>query len=180
MKKVQFSLMMLSLSLITTLTYAAPDGTITINGKVMDQTCTIGGTDGNYIVTLPSVSKSTLATANSTNGDTLFSINLSNCPVGSIGIYFDNSHANINSAGRLKNTVMSPNAAANVDVQLLNSAKTILDLTKDASGQNLILSNVGTAGGNAKIDFYARYFANAANVTAGGITTTATYYVIYP
>ncbi|MBL2545168.1 type 1 fimbrial protein, partial [Klebsiella pneumoniae] len=49
----------------------AADGTITFNGKVTDKTCTIstpGGKD--FAVTLPTVSKNTLATAGAVAGRT--------------------------------------------------------------------------------------------------------------
>ena len=175
MKKIQLGLAIVSLGLVSSTVFAAADGTVTITGKIVDQTCQLGGTGGNYTVTLPTVNKSTLATAAATNGDTKFTIALTNCPTGNVGVYFDNTNANVNAAGRLNNT----GSASNVNVQLLNSAKTVIDLTKDRSGQNLIATNVTTAGGAANIDFFARYYATAAT-TAGDVTSTATYYVVYP
>ncbi|UOH20606.1 hypothetical protein [Acinetobacter sp. NyZ410] len=38
--------------------------------------------------------------------------------------------------------------------------------------------NVATANGSANLDFYARYYATGAT-TAGDVSTTATYYVVY-
>lgn len=177
MKKIQLGLAIISLGLASSAVFAA-DGTVTINGKVIDQTCTVGGNTGNYTVTLPTVTKSTLSAANNVAGDTKFTINLTNCPAGDVGVYYDNTNANINPAGRLNNTATT-GGATNVNIQLLNSAKTIIDLTKDQAGQNLVTSKITAAGGSANIDFYARYFATAA-ATSGSVSTTATYYVVYP
>ncbi|WP_010115526.1 fimbrial protein [Acinetobacter sp. P8-3-8] len=177
MKKLQLGLAVISLGLASSTVFAAADGTVTINGKVIDQTCTLGGTNGNYTVTLPTVGKSTLPTTGTTTGDTKFTINLTNCPTGNIGVYYDNTNANITANGRLKNTATG---GSNVEVQLLNSTKAVIDLTKDRGTQGAIA--VASSSGNANIDFYARYYATAAvsAATVGDVTTTATYYVIYP
>lgn len=179
MKKLQLGLAVISLGLASSTVFAAADGTVTINGKVVDQTCTLGGTNGNYTVTLPTVGKSTLPTVGTTTGDTKFTINLTSCPTGNIGVYYDNTNANITANGRLKNTIAGP-TGSNVEVQLLNSAKTVIDLTKDRGTQGPL--TVASSGGAVNIDFYARYYATAAvsTATVGDVTTTATYYVVYP
>lgn len=178
MKKIKLGLAIIGLGLASSTVLAAADGTVTITGKIVDQTCTLGGTSGNYTVVLPTVGKATLGASGTTNGDTKFTINLTNCPTGNIGIYYDNTNANVNAAGRLNNTATT-GAATKVDIQLLNSNKVAIDLTKDRTAQNIQSTNVATNGGSAAIDFYARYFATAA-ATAGDITTSATYYVVYP
>lgn len=175
MKKVQLGLAIIGLGLASSTVFAAPDGTVTVTGKIVDQTCTVGGTSGDYTVVLPTVAKSSLATVATTNGDTKFTINLTACPIGNVGVYYDNTNPNTNTAGRLNNT----GSATNVNIQLLNSAKTIIDLSKDHTGQNIVTSNVATANGSASLDFYARYYATGAT-TAGNVSTTATYYVVYP
>ena len=96
MKKIQLGLAIIGLGLASSTVFAAADGTVTVTGKIVDQTCTVGGTAGNYTVVLPTVGKSTLATAATTNGDTKFTINLTACPVGNVGVYYDNTNANIN------------------------------------------------------------------------------------
>ena len=89
-----------------------------------------------------------------------------------MGVYYDNTNPNTNTAGRLNNT----GSATNVNIQLLNSAKAVIDLSKDSAGQNIVTSNVTS--GSASLDFYARYYATGAT-TAGDVSTTATYYVVY-
>lgn len=175
MKKFQLGLAVISFGLASSTVFAAPDGTVTITGKVVDQTCTLGGTNGNYTVVLPTVGKSTLATSGTTTGDTKFTINLTSCPTGNIAVYYDNTNANINTAGRLNNAATS-NAATNVNVELLNSAKTPINLTKDRGTQGALAV---ASTGSANIDFFARYYATGA-ATAGDVSTTATYYVVYP
>lgn len=81
MKNIQLGLAIIGLGLASSTVFAAADGTVTVTGKIVDQTCTVGGTAGNYTVVLPTVGKSTLATAATTNGDTKFTINLTACPV---------------------------------------------------------------------------------------------------
>ncbi|MES3619397.1 fimbrial protein [Enterobacter hormaechei] len=69
-----------STAAISSFSAQATDGTITFNGRVTDQTCTIstpGGKD--FTVTLPTVSASTLAAQSATAGRTPFAINLSDC-----------------------------------------------------------------------------------------------------
>lgn len=177
MKKFQLGLAVISFGLASSTVFAAADGTVTITGKVVDQTCNVGGASGSYTVALPTVLSSTLP-ANATAGDTKFTINLTNCPTGNVGVYYDNTHANITATGRLKNTIATP-TGSNVEVQLLNSTKAVIDLTKDRTGQNLLTTNVSTANGSANIDFFARYFAPVV-ATKGDVNTVVTYYVVYP
>ena len=176
MKKIQLGLAIIGLGLASSAVFAAPDGTVTITGKVIQQTCTLAGTSGNYTVSLPTVAASSFTTGALTNGETKYTINLTNCPAGAIGVYYDNTGANVNTSGRLNNTVTG---GSNVNVQLLNSAKTAIDLSKDRTGQNLVTATA-VANGAVNLDFYARYYATATATTVGDVSTTVGYYVIYP
>lgn len=60
MKKLQLGLAVISLGLASSTVFAAADGSVTITGKVVDQTCKVGGTNGDYTVALPTVLASTL------------------------------------------------------------------------------------------------------------------------
>ncbi|OUJ78626.1 ferrous iron transporter B, partial [Acinetobacter baumannii] len=65
-------------------------GTITINGLVTDKTCDIVTPAGkDFTVTLPTVSKQTLAVAGDVAGRTPFQINLANCSQGKVATYFE-------------------------------------------------------------------------------------------
>ena len=132
----------------------AADGTITFNGKVTDKTCTIstpGGKD--FAVTLPTVSKNTLATAGAVAGRTPFAINLTKCSAGNVATYFEPGSTVDFNTGRLLNQA-SANAATNVQLQLLGSNNQVLPIK--AAGAGLAQTNsqwvtVGTDGGPAKV-----------------------------
>ncbi|MDL5429861.1 fimbrial protein [Klebsiella michiganensis] len=86
-----------STAAISSFSAQATDGTITFNGRVTDQTCTIstpGGKD--FTVTLPTVSASTLAAQSATAGRTPFAINLSDCSKGNVATYFEPGAALLN------------------------------------------------------------------------------------
>ncbi len=111
MRKIQFILGILAAaSSSATLAY---DGTITFNGKVVDQTCSVTtGTDP-LTVTLPTVSTKSLDSTGKVAGLTPFTISLSGCNTAaatgaqSVKAYFepnattdyDNHNLNISSSG---------------------------------------------------------------------------------
>jgi major type 1 subunit fimbrin (pilin) len=177
MNKFTTTIAVLGMLLTANTTFAAADGTITINGKIVDQTCALGGTSGNYTFGLPPIAKSKLAAADLTAGDTIITLNLSNCPVGNVGVYLDNTNSNIVN-GRLKNTAPVAEAATNVQIQLLNSDNKIINLNKDRTGQNIITKTISTENGSADIDFTARYYSTNAT-TAGTVSSSITYFVVY-
>lgn len=158
--------------------YAA-DGTITINGLVTDQTCKIVTPAGvDFTVTLPTVSKNTLAAAGDTAGRTPFQINLANCSAGKVATYFEpGPTVNFNS-GHLEN--QDATGATNVDVQLLGSNnQPILVKAAGASGAQDNSQWVDVSGtGTADLSYYAEYFAKGAS-TAGVVTTSVKYTIIY-
>ncbi|EPS2174242.1 fimbrial protein, partial [Acinetobacter baumannii] len=92
----------------------AADGTITINGLVTDNTCTIDTGDKNLTVNLPTVSSQSLKNAGDVAGRTPFQINLTNCAsVGKVATYFEPGATVDFNTGRLLNQATS-GAAANV------------------------------------------------------------------
>ena len=160
----------------------AVDGTVTINGKVTDETCTINGGASSFAVQLPTVSKSSLNAANAFSGAMPFSIALTGCAnvtSGNVSVYFEPDPTKINMAtGRLFNT---GTAGTNVEVELLNSGMGIMDLSKSSGNQNSTAVNL--SGTSATLTYYARYKSLAALTTANGVGTVAasvTYTVIYP
>lgn len=163
----------------SSMVYAA-DGEIEFIGKVLDSTCTLGGTAGNYTVTLPTVGKTALSAVGATAGDTVFNISLTNCPVSTgISIFFDNTWSDILSSGRLKNSAAS-NAAGNVEIQLLNSSGIVLNLKEGtALTQNSTKLANTTADSAVTLPFKARYYATAPVVIGGDVKSKAVYTVIY-
>lgn len=123
---------------------AADQGGVNISGSVMANTCTVS--DTSKVVALPDVAASDLNTAGSVAGETSFTINFSGClnSPGSGTPYFE-SNGNISGLGRLRNV---SGTATNVEVELLNSNGTSIDLSKLGGSQSVtatpIIANGGT------------------------------------
>ncbi|MBV8272441.1 MAG: type 1 fimbrial protein [Cupriavidus sp.] len=169
----------------------AADGTITFTGRVTAQTCTIAGNGGNnnFTVALPTVSASTLATAGNFAGRTPFSIQLTGCNPnsGNVATYFEPGATIDATTGRLINTATTAaatettaatTAATNVQVGLLNADLTNIALGSAFASQNS--QQVAITGGTATLQYYAQYVATGGATTAGDVTTTATYSIVYP
>ncbi|MEG0405124.1 MAG: fimbrial protein [Acinetobacter sp.] len=157
----------------------AADGTITINGLVTDKTCDIFTPQGkDFTVTLPTVSRQTLARTGDVAGRTPFSIQLDNCSEGKVATYFEPGATVDFSTGRLNNQDAS--GAKNVQVQLLGSNNLFIPLK--AAGANGAQENsqwVDVADqGSADLNYYAEYYATDAS-TAGKVTTSIQYTIIY-
>lgn len=157
----------------------AADGTITINGLVTDKTCDIVTPQGkDFTVTLPTVSRQTLAQAGDVAGRTPFTINLANCSEGKVATYFEPGATVDFNTGRLNNQDAS--GAQNVKVQLLGSNNQFLPIL--AAGANGAQANsqwVDVAdGGSADLNYYAEYYATNAS-TAGRVSTSVQYTIIY-
>ena len=152
-------------------------GTITINGKLTQSTCTVkvNGGDTDAVVTLPVLPTSELATAGKTAGDTAFTMNLTNCDPkeGNVRAYFEHGPTVDAASGRLNNTVTA--GAKNVQVELLDSSENSLYV-----GNTSQRSNPATAlkGGTADLVYTARYYATGAS-SAGELATTVTYSIDY-
>lgn len=166
---------------IPSLSAQAADGTITFNGKVTDQTCTIstpGGKD--FTVTLPTVSSSTLNAVSATAGRTPFAINLTKCSKGQVATYFEPGSTVDFKTGRLNNQTKT-NAATNVQIQLLGSNNQFLPIlaaTNNGAQTNSQWVTVANEGDSADLNYYAEYFATAA-AGAGDVTSNVQYTIIY-
>jgi len=163
----------------------AADGTITFNGTITGQTCTISGEGGNtnFTVTLPTVSASALGTAGSTAGRTPFRIALTGCDptTGNVAAYFEPGATVDRTTGRLVNTAATTETstpARNVQIGVLNSSLGEIALGSAFSSQNS--PSVALASGAATLDYYAQYVAMGTGATAGPFTTTTTYSIVYP
>ncbi|NHB58946.1 fimbrial protein [Acinetobacter shaoyimingii] len=157
----------------------AADGTITINGLVTDKTCDIVTPQGkDFTVTLPTVSRQTLAQTGDVAGRTPFTINLANCSEGKVATYFEPGATVDFNTGRLNNQVAG--GATNVQVQLLGSNNQFLPVR--AAGATGAQDNSQwvdvTDGGSADLNYYAEYYATNAS-TAGRVSTSVQYTIIY-
>ncbi len=157
----------------------AADGTININGLVTDKTCDIVTPQGKDLtVTLPTVSKQTLAKAGDVAGRTPFTINLANCSEGKVATYFEPGTTVDFTSGRLNNQDIA--GAKNVQVQLLGSNNKfvpVLAADKSAAQTNSQWVDVADTG-SVDLNYYAEYFATGAS-SAGKVTTSVQYTIIY-
>ncbi|WP_336021009.1 fimbrial protein [Acinetobacter bereziniae] len=159
----------------------AAGGTITINGLVTDKTCDIVTPQGkDFTVSLPTVSKQTLAKTGDVAGRTPFTINLANCSEGKVATYFEPGSTVDFGTGRLNNQNATANGAKNVQVQLLGSNNQFIPvLAAGASGAQTNSQWVDVADkGSADLNYYAEYYATDASA-AGKVTTSVQYTIIY-
>ncbi|MDF3839161.1 fimbrial protein [Cupriavidus basilensis] len=155
----------------------ASDGTITFNGNITAQTCTIASSAGgkDFTVVLPTVSTSILAAAGQTAGDTAFSINLSACSPnsGPVRTHFE-AGSTVNAQGRLLQ--QAAGTATNVDIQLLNGDSTVIKAGDPDASQNS--KPTAIASGSATLPYIGRYYATGTS-TAGTVTSFVTYSLAY-
>ncbi|WP_435928702.1 fimbrial protein [Dryocola sp. BD613] len=157
----------------------ASNGTITINGKLTNATCTVkvdSSATGDAVVTLPTLPASMLAAEGNTAGATNFSMKLTNCTPtsGKVRAFFE-SGANVDaSTGRLNNA-LTTGQAKNVQIQLRNEADDILE-----AGNTSQRANDATAltAGAATLNYSARYYATD-KAEAGNLQSAVTYSIDY-
>ncbi|WP_434584719.1 fimbrial protein [Klebsiella sp. R390] len=160
----------------------AVDGSITINGKITDTTCTISvdGGSSDATVTLPTVSSSSLTATGATAGMTPFNISLSGCTGVSLDTaqtYFEPGAFTDSSTGRLNIDSSIQDTAQNVQVQLLNADRQPLIVGASvATGQNDIPVSIAT--GNGTLNYFAQYYATGPSIP-GTVTTQVDYTMIY-
>lgn len=153
----------------------ATDGTVTINGKVTDQTCKVSANSKDITVTLPTVGVGSLATAGTTAGRTPFTINLENCKAGQVSAFFETG-GNVDAAsGRLNNT----GNASNVQVQLLSDSSVVIPVLANAAQAPVTTkATVANDDGSAALNYYAEYYATG-KAGAGDVATSVKYTINY-
>ena len=154
----------------------ASDGTITINGQVTANTCTVNAGTPDLAVTLPTVSTSALP-AGAVAGATAVTMNYSACSATptTATVYFE-ANANIDaSTGCLRNTVAS--GGSNVEVCFLNKDGTAIDMSKPTTSQGVEGAKLSSGSGSST--FVVEYAAHTAAATAGAYTSLVTYSVVY-
>lgn len=176
MRKIPFALI-LACGLASGSAFAATQGTVTINGEVVAETCTIVSGDEAKTVTLATVSTTAFTAANQTVAKQSFTIGLENCesganvyaafsaPVADIDV---GTHTLINKAAA---------GATNVNIILLeqNEGQILLgDTSYPPSTQP-----VATADGAVTLEYSAAYYSTDATVTPGLVTAVANYVIAY-
>lgn len=158
----------------------AADGTITFNGKITAQTCTINGNGTgahDFTVQLPAVSASTLSGVGKVAGQTPFNIALTNCTptTGNVHTFFEAGPTTDTTTGNL---ILDAGGAQNVQIRLLNGGTASTPIkagfTDVAQGSNAVpLSN-----GAATLWYYAQYYATG-QATAGAANSSVMYSIAY-
>jgi major type 1 subunit fimbrin (pilin) len=190
---------MLAAGIVTTmalpLTGQASDGTITFTGAVTASTCTLsinGGTNaGTATVALPTVDRAALTGtgAGTTAAGTFFSVGVTGCSgvadIGSgtpaapttVAIYFE-AGPNVDEAtGGLINAV----SGSNVEVNLYNASGSTIVGTQIQPGTPTHQPAPLTIASGGTQWFYAGYSTAgaAAAATAGAVSTSITYSLVY-
>ncbi|MCK9139644.1 type 1 fimbrial protein [Haemophilus influenzae] len=172
------------------------DGKVTINGKVVDQTCVVTDDSKDIIVKLPTVQTGSLATANATAGKTDFAIEFKNCKAATghtqVKAFFLPKSGFTDAAGLLENQAATK--ASNVKIQLLNgdgsAIKAGLNETAITTSAGIALSGsevqgskgvafadgIGQAKG--KIPYAAQYYATG-TAGAGDVQGIVEYSLAY-
>ncbi|SAL47548.1 fimbrial protein [Caballeronia cordobensis] len=157
----------------------ASDGTITFNGALTAQTCTVNGEGQgkDFTVTLPTVSTAKLAALGQTAGATKYSVVLSACsPVTSsskASVFYEAGATVDPSDGRL---IVASGGAANVKLQLNNWDGSQIKAGYSATMQNSQPADIST--GTATLNYQVQYYATGAT-TAGAANSSIVYSINY-
>lgn len=157
---------------------SAADGTITINGKLTQQTCTVKINNGtaDAVISLPSLSTSVLDAAGKMAGRTAFTMNLTDCTpaTGSVRAYFEHGPTVDPATGRLNNTISS--GAKQVQIQLRDHQENDVYVGNTSQRDNpaTALSPAGAAD-----LLYSAYYYATGKASAGELATSVTYSIDY-
>lgn len=161
----------------TTASMAVSNNTITFQGEVTAQTCsvTVNGVDAKPVVLLPTVSSTVLNASGRTAGKTTFTLGVSGCAtsVDDINIKTVFIGNQVTTAGNLKNG----GTAKNVELQLLKDAVTTtgINLNSGIAQEGIVLKAGNTS---AEHDFAVQYLATG-QASAGSVISSVQYAVSY-
>ncbi|MCK9060528.1 type 1 fimbrial protein [Haemophilus influenzae] len=176
--------------------FGAPDGTITFNGRVVDQTCTVStGTNGNFDVTLPTVNK-TLLTNGAIAGRTKFDIQLKGCKqattqgTSNVRAYFlPNTEYVDPNTHNLKNIASGSAPAEHVQIQLTHAdTSKVIAVGENVDTQenkpynswfNFENDTAATGTAKATLTYYAQYVAVGGDAGEGVVQSKVEYNIIY-
>jgi len=195
MKKTLFSAALAATFGLVAMQASASDGQITFTGNITDSTCVViggAGTDGatgNVTVTLPTVSSGAFAAAGATAGDTPFSLIVKDngggkCADGTkVTLHFDGATAPatggftgtmVDSASGRLNNLTGTGQATNVQVGVYDNTGAAINMWTSANSPQATVS-----GGQATLNYVAKYYATAAAPGAGAVKTAVMYSLQY-
>ncbi|MFC0308373.1 fimbrial protein [Gallibacterium trehalosifermentans] len=171
---------------------SAKDGTVNFTGEIVDSSCVVKTESQNLTVTLPRIDKKALTADGQVAGKVPFEITLESCPatvtsqgdktsLDKVKAYFHYDTSKINANGRVINTYTEANSktkAANVDIQILDSADKVIDISAVTSDSNSVENSAATtlSNGTVKLRYYAQYYATG--VTSPGLVSGSVDYTI--
>lgn len=156
----------------------ASDGTISFAGSVVNATCTVkvNNSAASATVNLPTVSQATLATNGEVAGATRFTVNLTGCTTGkTVNVFFEAG----STVDAITGNLINGGTAGNVQVQLLtNSGAPISVGSSSQASSSGIAMTASPAVTGGVLNYSAQYYATGAS-TAGSVTTSVTYSLVY-
>lgn len=167
----------------------AVDGSVTFNGKVVNQTCTVIAGKKDQMVTLPTVQSSSLATPKSTAGETPFTISLTGCKTkatsntSKVKAFFLPNANNVDENTHNLINIETNSPATNVQVQLLNKDLSVIKVGENVTDQNVKGTDIDdtnkTDGAvTAELKYFARYYATT-QAGAGNVNSKVEYNIVY-
>lgn len=184
MRRLKMKLCVAALATLSAAAMAADDelppgqGSVTFNGELISETCTIASDSLDIQVTLPTLSTQTLRSAGIKAGSKSFNVNVENCPkeISKVAAHFEaiGSSGVDTATGNLTNQYKGVGTAAdNVEVILY-----------DSDEKHLKLGDTGSpvkpdADGKATMTYYGGYYATGAT-SAGKVLAKARYTLAYP
>lgn len=174
---------------LASLPYAAATNTITFNGKITDATCDVSleykgaevGSAGTGTITLDEVSKASLASANSSTGQSPFFIVAKNCTLGTpakVKMAANFKSANGDSKGYLNNTATT-GAATDVQFRLLDSNRGVIKVNDPSQSTSTTFTDIATSPADTKMLYFVEYFSELGTATSGAVTSTVDYELMY-
>ena len=177
----------MALAAVSTTGFAATKGTVTFNGELIADTCTIKSGTENRNVTLPKLSVQPLNADGVEAGSVGFDIEVENCPskITQVGAHFEAiGSSGVNSVTNNLTNVYVPTGANdskanNVEIRLYNAdAQKQLKLGDTGKMFDIIRPNP-TANGTATLRYYGGYYATG-QTTVGKVLARANYTLAYP
>ncbi|EMK1730710.1 type 1 fimbrial protein [Salmonella enterica] len=170
--------------------YALAINTITFNGSITDATCDVSleykgveaGTNGSGTIALDEVSKSSLASADSSAGQVPFFIVAKNCSLGTPAkskIAANFKSVNSDNQGNLNNIAAS-GGATNVQLRILDSGRTAIKINDPNQSTTTSFTDINTdALGETKIPYFVEYYSSLGTATSGAVSSTVDYEMMY-
>ncbi|MFK3829982.1 fimbrial protein [Pseudomonas fulva] len=161
-------------SLMTCVGTQAADGTVNFSGQVMGQTCRIDGSTAasTKTVTLNKVSTSALASIGQAAGRTKFTFSLDECSKdANVSVRFEPGPTVNASTGNLINQT---SGGSNAEIQILNADYGVMNVSTNSGNKDTAIVS-----GNATLTYYAQYVAATAPATAGVVTSSVQYSLVY-